>query len=222
MVAIHSGSFMMGGNEYYHQNQKPIHPVTVSYEFQIGQYEVTQAQWQSVMGNNPSSFKSYGANCPVEKVSWNDVQTFIQKINQLTGKQYRLPTEAEWEYACRAGTGDQYAYCGGNNIDQVAWYDKNSNNTTHPVGQKAPNAWGLYDMTGNVREWVQDNYHDNFQGAPDNAKQAWEGGVFSNSRMSRGSAWYNYAHNSHVAVRDDNYVPLTWDFLGFRLARTLP
>lgn len=136
----------------------------------MGKTEVTQGQWRAVMGNNPSSFKNCGDNCPVENVSWNDAKDFIQKLNVKTGKQYRLPSEAEWEYACRAG--GQQEYCGSNNVDAVAWYEGNSN-STRPVAGKQPNAFGLYDMSGNVWEWVEDCY----------------GGDCAN-RVLRGGSWY--------------------------------
>ena len=137
----------------------------------MGKTEVTQGQWRAVMGNNPSSFKNCGDNCPVENVSWNDIKDFIQKLNVKTGKQYRLPSEAEWEYACRAG--GQHRYCGSNNLDAVAWYEGNSGGSTHPVAGKQPNAFGLYDMTGNVWEWVEDCYSGDCA-----------------NRVLRGGSWY--------------------------------
>src|ERR1043165_6570585 len=177
LVWIPANSFMMG-SEY--GGEGPVHQVTISNGFYMGKYEVTQAQWQKVMGNNPSYFK--GANLPVEQVSWNDAAAFVARLNaQHDGYTYRLPTEAEWEYACRAGTTGDNA----GNVDAMAWYGNNSGqarldatniwhndhenyfkriadngNQTHPVGRKQPNAWGLYDMQGNVAEWVEDWYHD--------------------------------------------------------------
>lgn len=175
--------------------------VAIGKNYAIGKYEVTQTEWQAVMGNNPSRFVS--ANRPVERVSWNDIQTFLQKLNQKTGKSYRLPTEAEWEYACYGGS--QSEYCGGNDIDAVAWYSDNSGEHTHPVGQKRANGYGLYDMSGNVWEWMSD---------------CWEGDCAK--RVLRGGSWSELAQYVRAAYRF-NYAPTFRNnfFNGFRLARTL-
>jgi formylglycine-generating enzyme required for sulfatase activity len=158
LVRIPAGSFMMGSNNGK-ADEKPVHQVTINYSFYMGKYEVTQAQWQAVMGNNPSNFKDCGGNCPVDQVSWDDAQNFINKLNQSNdGFRYRLPTEAEWEYACRAGTTGDYA----GDLDSMAWYEVNSEGKTHPVGHKRPNAWGLYDMHGNQWEFCQDWYDANY------------------------------------------------------------
>ncbi|HNJ39791.1 MAG TPA: SUMF1/EgtB/PvdO family nonheme iron enzyme [Acidobacteriota bacterium] len=150
-VWIPSGTFRMG-DDNHSPDEKPVHPVTLSHPFYLGKYEITQAQWRAVMGYNPSFFK--GDNLPVEQVSWLEVQQFIQKLNDQGDGKYRLPTEAEWEYACQAGNqGNE-----GKVLDQAGWFAGNTGNTTHPVGQKAPNSWGLYDMQGNVWEWCQDVY----------------------------------------------------------------
>ena len=132
----------------------------------MGKYPVTQKQWKKVMGNNPSNFK--GEDRPVESVSWEDVQEFVKKLNEKEGTdKYRLPSEAEWEYACRAGTQTRYSFGDDESkLNEYAWYDKNSGSETHPVGQKKPNSWDLYDMHGNVWEWVQDRWHDKYKGAP--------------------------------------------------------
>lgn len=158
MVKVEAGTFMMGPTSElekpYHW-EKPRHKVTLTKDYYIGKYEVTQALWQVVMGNNPSDFK--GDNFPVEKVSWNDCQAFITKLNGMTGRKFRLPTEAEWENAARGGRKSQaYQYCGSNNISDVAWYWDNNTGMTHPVGGKLPNELGIYDMSGNVLEWCQD------------------------------------------------------------------
>jgi formylglycine-generating enzyme required for sulfatase activity len=151
-----------------------------------------------IMGNNPSHFTECD-DCPVEQVSWDDVQEFIVKLNQRTGKQYRLPSEKEWEAACHAG--GQHKYCGSDTVDDVAWYDKNSGNSTHPVGKKKPNAFGLYDMSGNVWEWVQDCYE-----------------VDCTYRVLRGGSWYDDAWHTRSAYRD-LYAPDNRDSsTGFRFA----
>jgi outer membrane protein assembly factor BamD (BamD/ComL family) len=171
--------------------------------YEIGKYDVTQKEWQTVMGNNPSHFSNCGDTCPVEQVSWDDAQAFIQKLNTKTGRQYRLPQEAEWEYACYGG--NQTEYCGGNDIDSVAWYRSNSGSTTHPVGQKQANAYGLYDMSGNVWEWMSDC---------DKGDCAY--------RVLRGGSWNNKPQNDRAAIRIRN-VPTYRNYNnGFRLARTLP
>jgi formylglycine-generating enzyme required for sulfatase activity len=153
-VSVKGGCFQMGDNSV--DNTYPVHEVCVN-DFSIGKYEVTQGQWVKIMGKNPSENKACGDNCPVENVSWDMAQEFIGKLNKLSNKKYRMPTEAEWEYACRSG-GKNEKYCGGDDIDPIAWYYENSGNVTHPVGQKLPNGLGIYDMGGNVWEWVNDWY----------------------------------------------------------------
>jgi len=155
MIFIKGGTFEMGSKKsvwnVLTKNEAPIHSVTVN-DFYIGKYEITQAQWKEIMGNNPS--KNKGENNPVEKISWNEIQEYLRKLNKTTGNKFRLPTEAEWEYAARGGiegaNGPSYKYAGSNNIGEVAWLAGNSNLTTHPVGKKKPNELGLYDMSGNV------------------------------------------------------------------------
>ena len=162
MLPVQRGTFWMGATteqgEDATDREKPTHQVTLTRSYLICETEVTQALWQAVMGTNPSYFTG-DLNRPVEQVSWNDCQAFISKLNQMTGRTFRLPTEAEWEFAARGGNNSQgYKYAGSNNIDDVAWYQSNANNTTHPVGMKQPNELGLYDMSGNVLEWCQDWY----------------------------------------------------------------
>jgi formylglycine-generating enzyme required for sulfatase activity len=171
--------------------------------YEIGKYEVTQAEWRSVMGNNPSKFGNCGDTCPVEKVSWEDTQAFIEKLNAKTGRQYRLPTEAEWEYACYGGS--QSEYCGGNDVDAVAWTDSKGNEQTHPVGQKQANGYGLYDMSGNVMEWTND---------------CWEGNCAQ--RVFRGGSWINDPRGVRASYRIRFVTSIRNGSGGFRLARTIP
>ncbi|MFN9315494.1 MAG: SUMF1/EgtB/PvdO family nonheme iron enzyme, partial [Microcystis sp.] len=204
MVGLPAGQFLMGSPDSdpdARDNEKPQHQVKVN-SFAIGKYPVTQAQYQAVMGTNPSRFQNNPQN-PVEDVSWNDAQAFCQKLSQITGKTYRLPTEAEWEYACRAGTTTRF-YFGddANQLGDYAWYKGNSQQTTHPVGQKKPNAWGLYDMSGNVWEWCEDNWHDNYIGAPRDGS-AWIKNGNDNRSPLRGGSWGSNPYNCRSAIRNN-------------------
>ena len=212
MVEVSGGCFQMGSNKY--DNEKP-HKVCVD-DFEIGQYEVTQKIWQAVMGNNPSKFKK-GGNHPVEKVSWDDIQQFIKKLNQSSGHHYRLPTEAEWEYACRSGGKDE-KYCGGNQLSRYGWHGENWQDGHHPVGGKSPNGLGLYDMSGNVWEWVQDWYgSDYYSNSPRNDPPGPSSG---SGRVRRGGSWLSDARHCRSANRY-NYSPdRRYNDIGFRLART--
>jgi formylglycine-generating enzyme required for sulfatase activity len=219
MVKIPAGSFMMGSDEY--DGEKPKHQVKLQ-EFYLGKYPVTQEQYQAVMGKNPSNFKDNPKN-PVEQVSWNDAQEFCKKLNQLiAGKDFRLPTEAEWEYACRAGTQTRY-YFGDDaaKLGDYGWYDENSGSKTHAVGQKKPNDWGLYDMSGNVWEWCEDPWHDSYADKPENIKN--NGNVIWSSsnespRVLRGGSWLNYSRNCRSAYRVRYYAAVRINDFGFRLA----
>lgn len=185
-IYVPAGSFVMGSDKGS-EDERPAHRVMIRKGFYIGRYEITQAQWQSVMGSNPSNFK--GEDLPVEQVSWTDAHEFIKKLNERGDNFiYRLPTEAEWEYACHGGmTGDSMGA-----LDTLAWYFNNSAGKTHPVGAKQPNAWGLYDTLGNVWEWCEDVYHDGYRGAPTDGS-AWLAGVDQKYRVLRGGSWIDNA-----------------------------
>jgi sulfatase modifying factor 1 len=215
MVFVKGGTFNMGSNDG-ESVAKLTHQVTLS-DFYIGKCEVTQKQWQDIMGSNPSNFKNCD-NCPVEQVSWYDVQEFIKKLNEKTGKNYRLPTEAEWEYAARGGASASSAtatkYSGSNNLDEVAWYDGNSGNKTHPVGQKKPNELGIYDMSGNVWEWCNDWY-----GKYSNDSQTNPQGASSSSfRVLRGGSWLRNDGDYRVSSRGSSMPIYRKSHRGFRLA----
>ncbi len=211
MVFVKGGTFMMGSNNGG-DDERPVHQVTVS-DFSIGKYEVTQAQWRILMGSNSSNFSGCD-QCPVEQVSWDDVQQFITTLNSKTGKKYRLPTEAEWEYAARGGNQSRgYTYSGGNDIGSVAWYDGNSGYKTHAVGQKQANELGIYDMSGNVWEWCSDWYGPYSSSAEVNPS----GGYSSKSRVSRGGGWGYNPQNCRMANRDFNVPGASYFNLGFRL-----
>ena len=212
MVKVNGGCFQMGDTfGDGSADEKPVHEACVS-TFRIGKYEMTQGQWQKIMGNNPSLFSRCGSNCPVEQVSWNDVQQFIGKLNSQSGKSYRLPTEAEWEYAARSG-GKREKYSGGDTVDAVAWYDGNSGSQTHPVGQKQPNGLGLYDMSGNVWEWVSDWYGTYVSDRQQNPQGASTGSI----RVFRGGGWNDAPSYVRASYRF-NFVPGFRFFnLGFRL-----
>ena len=190
--------------------------VTISRGFWMGKYEVTQEQYQAVMDSNPSNFQGCG-KCPVESMSWDEARNFIQKLNaQSSGGKYRLPTEAEWEYAARAGTTGPYA----GNLDEMGWYGGNSDSKTHPVGQKKPNDFRLYDMHGNVWEWCEDLWHGNYDGAPTNGS-AWTDGGNSKNRVVRGGSWLSRPEDASCSYR---YWPPpdNWNYyLGFRVVLSL-
>lgn len=205
MVRVDGGSFMMGSYEG-DSDEKPVHNESVG-TFYIGKTEVTQRLWKAVMDSNPSYFTG-GDNLPVEYVSWDDCQNFILKLNELTGKQFRLPSEVEWEYAARGGNKSQnYLYSGSNNINDVAWYDGNSGQKTHVVAEKQPNELGIYDMSGNVWEWTSDIYSENYS-SPRNSAY----------RVNRGGGWLRSAALCRVAFRSNGAPGDRGGCLGLRLA----
>ncbi|MCL2042466.1 MAG: formylglycine-generating enzyme family protein [Bacteroidales bacterium] len=203
MILVEGGTFTMGNPEKniwgnFKDKYNIPHLVTLS-SFKIGKYPVTQSLWEKIMGNNPSYFK--GNNLPVEQVCWYDAQDFLRKLNEKTGKNYRLPTEAEWEYAARSDKKSKgYEYSGSNDIDEVAWYGNNSKQTTHPVGQKSPNALGIYDMSGNVWEWCNDWWGEYTKDPQINPKGPKSGSY----RVLRGGGWSSYTHSCRVSDRRIN------------------
>jgi formylglycine-generating enzyme required for sulfatase activity len=211
-VLIRPGSFTMESDK---ENEKLAHKVTLTQPFYLGKYEVTQEQWEKVMGRNPSNFK--GAKNPVETVNWKDCQSFMVKLKEkLPGQPLRLATEAEWEYACRAGSTGDYCYGDGEgSLAEYAWYRGNANKTTYPVGEKKPNAWGLYDMHGNVWEWCADWYGD----YPATAVVDPQGASSGSFRVLRGGSWSNRADNCRAANRCSLSPSLTNYNVGLRLAR---
>ncbi len=237
LALIRSGSFMMGSDKS--DREKPVHQVTISKPFYLGKYEVTQVQWQAVMGKNPSYFPNCGVDCPVENVSWNMAQEFIKRLNaRHDGNTYRLPTEAEWEYAARAGTAGDYA----GNVDEIAWYannagdqtldaDKlftidpdpnayakrviNNGNRTHPVGTKKPNEWGLYDMSGNVLEWCHDWADGGYYGKSPSTDP--KGPAIGIAKVMRGGSWGSYAANVRSAFRNLDSPDSFYGDYGFRI-----
>ncbi|HYA85568.1 MAG TPA: formylglycine-generating enzyme family protein [Nitrospirota bacterium] len=219
-VLVKGGCYQMGdtfGDGY--QNEKPVHEVCVN-DFYIGKFEVTQGQWKTVQDDNPSYFSKCGDNCPVEQVSWDDAQKFIRRMNKRTGKTYRLLTEAEWEFAARSG-GKKEKYAGTSNdleLGDYAWYSTNSDKQTHPVGQKRPNGIGIYDMSGNVWEWVQDIYSDTAYSLHSRNNPIYAGS--GENRVRRGGGWIRDAGSVRAANRDDAPPDYRSSGQGFRLART--
>ncbi|KAF0248051.1 MAG: hypothetical protein FD167_2546, partial [bacterium] len=210
-VYIPPGQFITG-SENGDGNERPVHRVIISRSFEMGKYQITQKRWQAVMGNTPSYFK--GDDLPVEQVSWLDVQEFVNKLNTKSSKYfYSLPTEAQWEYACRATTTGDYA----GNLDEMAWYASNSDNKTHPVGQKLPNTWGLYDMHGNVWEWCEDWFGNYSSGSLMDPNGASSGEY----RVFRGGSWFSPANLCRSAFRSIYNPGYCLINLGFRLVRFL-
>ena len=219
MVFVKGGAFDMGSDK--DDSEKPIHRVVVP-DFYICKYPVTKEQWRQIMGVILAEFQR-DLNRPVENVSWHNAQAFIKKLNELTGKRYRLPSEAEWEYAARGGSQSKgYEYSGGNNIDEVAWCGGNSGGTTHPVGQKKPNEIGLYDMSGNVWEWCEDVWHKNYKRAPEDGSVWWYSKSSKTYRIARGGSSHHNPEGCRAAKRHGVEVSAHTAINGFRLAHDYP
>lgn len=223
LIAIPAGTFLMGTKadkqsaDSIAANEQPQHSVTVP-AFALGKFEVTQAQWYAVMGTTPSRFQ--GSTLPVERVSWAEAQAFVQKLSEKTGKSYRLPTEAEWEYAARAGTQTEYSFGDDpRQLSRYAWHSANSANTTHPVGTKLPNAFGLYDMHGNVWDWTADCYRENYVDAKGDAS------AFNppdcGTRVVRGGSWGGNPRYARSAYRRGWTAAAQEHYIGLRVARDL-
>ncbi len=215
MVDVHGGTFVMGLDESVaeHLYETPEHRVTLS-DFRIGKFEVTQKLWMAVMGDNPSYAK--GDELPVESVSWNDIQIFIEKLNKITGKKYRLPTEAEWEYAAKGGDKSAgYTYIGGDNPDSESWNFNNSGNESHKVGLMVPNELGIYDMGGNVQEWVQDWYGPYSEKARKNPKGTRKSDI---GKIIRGGCFGDLPEYNKPGCRFVSNPNFKCPYIGFRLA----
>ena len=217
-VLVPAGTFVMGADKKegvkVGEDESPAHKVTITKPFYLGKYEVTQGQWEAIMGENPSSHK--GANLPVDTISWDNIYLFVRKLNQIEGQKYRLPTEAEWEYAARAGGTGLYSF--GDNVTelgQYGWFKENSRGKPHPVGQRKPNAFGLYDMHGNVWEWVHDWYQDTYYTqSPEADPKGPNKGLY---RAERGGSWDSSANALRPTVRISNPQDTQCPFSGFRL-----
>ncbi len=218
MKKVKAGTFQMG-SETGEDNEKPVHKVTLTKDYYMGETEVTQALWYVVMGETPnggwSNTYGYGEHYPAYDITYEDCQSFLTKLNQRTGKTFRLPTEAEWEFAARGGNNSKgYTYAGSNTLEDVAWYDKNSHGMTHPVAQKKANELGLYDMSGNVFEWCEDWYGEYFfmpQTDP-------TGAASGSTRVYRGGSWYEIIGDWRVSYRSYYYLGESHPSIGFRLA----
>jgi len=221
IVFVKGGCFQMGDTfGDGSSDEKPVHEVCMG-AFYIGKNEVTQEQWQAVMGSNPSFFKECGMNCPVENVNWEDTLEFIRRLKEETGKNYRLPTEAEWEYAARSG-GEKQQWSGTSSLDDLkdyAWYSDNSEGKIYPVGQKKPNGLGIYDMSGNVKEWVLDYYDEKYyEKSPRENPQ----GSLSGKRVTRGGSWNASPSYLRASARDWASPSHRYHENGFRLAVSAP
>ncbi len=215
MVWVTGGRFIMG-NHSGEADERPEYEVVID-GYSISKYPVTQRQWTTIMGSNPSEFVGCD-QCPIDRVSWDEAQQFIEILNKLTGKKYALPTEAEWEYAAKGGPKTQgYRYSGSDNIDAVAWHAGNSGRHPHPVGEKAPNELGLYDMTGNVWEWCQDWYNKNYYEVRESNNPT--GPASGAARVRRGGSWFTQSINCKTSTRNSVKQDYRDDSGGFRLVQ---
>ncbi len=224
MIFIKGDDKFQMKSENWNDNKKLERQVKVV-NFHLCKYPVTQGLWNQVMGaeNNRSEFQ--GLDRPVERVSWDDTKVFLDKLNKQTNKNFRLPSEAEWEYAARGGKnalarqekGTDFVYAGSNKLKEVGWYDDNSHGETKPVGLKLPNELGLYDMSGNVWEWCADVWHDNYKGAPEDGS-AWLSGGDQDLRVVRGGSWFYYDYYCRVFLRYRDFIDHWYNIIGFRLA----
>ena len=221
LLFVGGGEFLMGDDHGEYDDEKPAHKVKVD-DFYMGKFQVTQDLWENLVGKNPSGFK--GDNRPVETISWEETQNFIKKLNKVTKKDFRLPTEAEWEYAARGGQYSQgYAYCGSDKLKQVGWYDENSGNETKEVGLLLPNELGIYDMSGNVYEWCEDWFDEKYY------EKCKKGGVVINPkgpekggrRVIRGGSYFNDAEYCRPTFRGRGSPDYRLSYLGFRLVLSL-
>lgn len=220
MVVVPGGRFSMGSppdEPGRDGDEGPVHEVAVE-KFALGKYEITQGQWRALMGDNPSYFKRCGAHCPVDNVTWDETQEFVRRLSARTGQPYRLPSEAEWEYACRAG--GESRLCGDGEPEQVAWYGRNSGGEPQRVGRKLPNAFGLFDMSGNLLEWTQDCWHPTFAGAPADGS-AWLDGGDCSLRVQRNGGFDGVPDFLRAANRDYVQTDLRVNTSGLRVARRL-
>jgi formylglycine-generating enzyme required for sulfatase activity len=219
MVFVEGGSFRMGDNQGLLESEKPEHSVKIE-SFYLGKHPVTQGLWKEIMGNNPSRF--IGKDRPVERVSWQDAQLFIEKLIKTTFKPFRLPSEAEWEYSARGGIYSQgYRYAGSDKLSQVGWYEKNSDDQTHEVGLLLPNELGLYDMSGNVYEWCEDDFSADYQGAPRDGMPWLNNPIRSPYRVLRGGSAFLEATNCRTGFRVGDSPTNDIGNIGFRLALSL-
>lgn len=219
MVYVEGGEFLMGDDSSAYESERPPHRVKTS-SFYIGKYLVTQGLWKTITGQNPSRYQ--GDKHPVERVSWNESRKFIKNLSEITDKPFRLPTEAEWEYAARGGLYSQgFTYAGSDKLKQVGWYEENSDGETHDVGQKLANELGIYDFSGNVAEWCEDDWHDSYLGAPEVASGWVDAPKRSTTRILRGGNFLSRQDACRSAYRDKTAPASTTDFIGFRLCLSI-